>query len=252
MFCEFLCLVMAYTQYYLIMHIYPTIDMMSEHKNVMVELFGELHYDSDEEILKSEEKVKKIIMRNQEPWMISEVLELDYSDIEEDTILEQPIAKISVATTNEDPIQRAKNLARYQRQAAARITKYRTENTIHLPSSIILTDSQGIPVRTKIEEIINHEDEIIRAAERAVGGKTIIEVMQHIRYTKDKRQQHHDNNIYEQQIVNTTSIPTDIYPIQTINANTLCNKPSLSRAEKRRAAKRTWFQNKRKKNNNND
>lgn len=123
------------------------IDKMAEYRKRTIELFGEMHYDSDEETMKSKEKMVTILAMNKVQSTASDVLELSCSDIEEEVTITQPnIAKIATNIQKEDPIQVAKNLAKYQRQTAARITKYSQETTIHLPPAITIIDSQGIPV----------------------------------------------------------------------------------------------------------
>jgi len=72
-----------------------------------------------------------------------------------------------------DPIQQAKAFARYQRQAAARITRYHLESTIQIPYPIEITDAEGRQI--KEEDIVQNELEIIQRAERTIQGSNVVD-----------------------------------------------------------------------------
>lgn len=86
--------------------------------------------------------------------------------------------------------------------------------------------------------MIKSEEEIIRTAERAVGGRTIVEVMQQIKYLKEEEQKRHNESVP----IATPSLPT--IQLKSNNPTPQLKEQLLSRAEKRKAAKRKWYQNK--------
>lgn len=213
---------------------------MDNHRDKIIKLFGEMHYSSDEETIQFNQRVKDAFGSDSEEEVFSDTIELSCSDIEEEKVIDQPLYRISAVVREEDIIQRAKELAQYQRRSAARMTKYQYTTPSYIPPSVIITDSQGIPEVTPEEAQIRDEEEIIQEAETTVRGRTVIEVIQDIMHAKGNK----EDEIKEIPLEISSIIkPLPVMTIPTLNTVptiTAVDKPQ-SWAERRRAAKRKWF-----------
>jgi len=93
--------------------------------------------------------------------------------VERKSVIDLVDTGVPAGKIERDPIQQAKALARHQRQAAARITRYHQESTIQIPYSIVITDAEGRQI--KEEDIVQNELEIIERAERTIQGRNVVE-----------------------------------------------------------------------------
>ncbi|CAH1731681.1 unnamed protein product [Aphis gossypii] len=196
---------------------------MEQNKLIMVSLFGEDHYDSDEETIQFQQNMKHRIHdafgSDSESAENSDILEIEYTDISDDEegighhhiippdtrdnnkdkpksfheakhIATQSVGRLQVIQTREKPVDQKKALAQYQRQIATRITKCQIQNNIRLHDSIVLTNKFGQPVKLDENDIVKDENKMIQEADKAIHGKNIIDtIMQFIPHQPEKNEE---------------------------------------------------------------
>lgn len=170
----------------------------------MVSLFGEDHYDSDEEIIRYQRDMKRRIHdalgSDSESTESSDVLEIEYTDIsdnedgmgftpqhtkngkpdqsksfqETQCMTTQAIGKMEMIRTKEKTIDQKKALAQYRRQMAAKVTKYQVQNNIQLHDSIILVNNLGQPVELKEDDVVKDANKIMQEADKVIHGKGVV------------------------------------------------------------------------------
>lgn len=170
----------------------------------MVSLFGEDHYDSDEEVIQYQRDMKRRIHDalglDSESTENSDILEIEYTDISDNEdgmglthitpqhpkngkqdqsknfhetkhVTTQSIGRIEMIQTRE------KTMDQYQRQMAAKITKCQVQNNIRLHDSIILVNKLGQPVELNEDDIVKDESKMMQEADKAILGKGIAETI---------------------------------------------------------------------------
>lgn len=221
---------------------------MSKYKKEIVDLFGEEHLESDEEILEAKRQLKKRLRNafgsdsEEDDQPLIDVMELSCSDIEEE---EAPtniaINRVTVQPKPEDYLAHKKALAQYQRQMAACVTRQTREKPIQLPPHIIARRTDGNIRGPLKEDTVQSEEEIFRTTERMIYGRTLQQVTEEI-LAKSTAQPHVDQtkSTIQPHIVQAVSVVQQqhvIPPIQTIAPSGV----KRSRKEKRMEAKKKWF-----------
>jgi len=211
---------------------------MSNYKNKIITLFGEEHWESDEEVLEAERHLKQKLKRafgsdsEEDKSSLSDVMELSCSDIEEE---EEPtnisINRIVTQPQQEDDIAYRRALAQYQRQMAARVTRQPTDEPIQLPKHIVARRTEGELKRPHQEDTIMSEEELFRTTERMIYGRTLQQVTEEI---LDKVQ------YQPSQAVPIISSPA-IQEASISKAPSTTSGDPRSRKEKRQEAKKKWI-----------
>lgn len=214
---------------------------MSSYKSKVIELFGEEHWESDEEIVEANSQLRRRLKRafgsdsEEDNPSLSDVLELSCSDIEEE---EEPtnvtVNRVTVQPQQEDCLAYRKAMAQYQRQMAARVTRQPAEEPIQLPAYIIAQRTEGDMRRPRQEDTIVSEEELFRTTERMIYGRTLQQVTEEIL----------DKVHYQPRQAMSTIIPPGNPPVQgasTLDPPSTTSGGNKSRKERRKEAKKQWF-----------
>lgn len=238
---------------------------MDQSKEKIKELFGEEHEISDEEVIREQQGLRLRLQnafgsdseseesREVAHWEDTDIsdieeatdeIELDYSDInEEEEDIKLPIGRLQGKIQEVGTVQQAKELAQFQRQIAAQITKYKGKPITRIP--VVITDSKGVPVPE--EERVQDEIQVIRQAEKIIQERNIIDIVAGILPEKLHSEHQHPDQVKPRNKPRIqAAVPINVAPDRTNNAASPC------RRKRRAEAKRAWYQKKRssKKQNN--
>lgn len=214
---------------------------MSSYKSKVIELFGEEHWESDEEIVEAESQLRQRLKRafgsdsEEDNPPLSDVMELSCSDIEEE---EEPtsvtVNRLTILPQKEDCLAQRKALAQYQRQMAARVTGQTAKAPIQLPTYVIAQRTGEDKRRPSQEETIASEEELFRTTEKMIYGRTLQQVTEEILVKI-----HHQ----PRQAVSTISPLTQpsVLGASTLDLPNTMTGGHRSRKEKRKEAKKQWF-----------
>jgi len=245
----------------------------------MIELFGEDHIESDEEEMQQQREIQhrlyEAVGTESEPeetpsetrWEdtdisdieavmekndqliedmeeLTDAVDLHYSDLSdnEETVT-IPIGRMQVTNFEVDTRQQAKALAQLKRQKEANVTKYNLRTVREIP--IVALDAEGKEVCQ--DELMKNEAEIIRRAEHAIRGRNVLDA------TLELIQIQGDQKLMPGEQQGHGLTPVDI-KIRTSSATVLSKSiprsevvttvPELTKAEKRVASKKAWYQRK--------